>query len=570
MTGDDVEVALSGTTGTSTNVYTIGNTTGGEYYILVNDLGLGGCRVMSSTVTVAPFDAIQLAEPSLNSRLTCNTGEAIDIFFTSSEGLTGATITITGPAGFATSTVADSGATVTVTGLTEVGLYTISLVHPEVGCEVTETYRVNPIDLPIAVIADGIVSCDGDTDSSVVVTLVNVDTATSAYAGGFTYDVYDETAPLTSIFNGDETSAAITGIPSGDYIVRVTLTDAPFCELATATFSISDPATPLSFDTSTLTANNPTCNGGTDGVISITATGGWPGLSYALFEGTIAVPTTEVATYSGVNTFSGLSAGDYVVYVRDGEGCIEELEIELEEPGVLSLDTITANSCDNTVFIGVSGGTADYDYSLEQGGVAQYAVSGGATVTIANVLAGDYDVVVTDAEGCTEVTGSITIEQGVTVIPDLVTSLDCTGTDAVFDIDILTGSGQGYTLAVTNVAGTVLDTATVAAGGTTTQVSIPGTEGPGTYTLNVQDLGAGGVCPNVFTLTVPEITLPTFTVASFDATCNGEADGRIVITELAGLSPVAYVLADSTTLTAVAGISFDTCLLYTSPSPRDA
>jgi len=63
--------------------------------------------------------------------------------------------------------------------------------------------------------------------------------------------------------------------------------------------------------------------GGTDGSLEITASGGDGSYEYSI-NGT---------DYQASNTFTGLAAGTYTVYVRDGEGTAETLEdVEVTEP----------------------------------------------------------------------------------------------------------------------------------------------------------------------------------------------------------------------------------------------
>jgi len=62
--------------------------------------------------------------------------------------------------------------------------------------------------------------------------------------------------------------------------------------------------------------------GASDGQLEITAEGGDANYTYSI-NGT---------DYQVSNTFSGLSAGDYTVYVRDGEGTVAAFDVTVSEP----------------------------------------------------------------------------------------------------------------------------------------------------------------------------------------------------------------------------------------------
>ncbi len=97
------------------------------------------------------------------------------------------------------------------------------------------------------------------------------------------------------------------------------------------------------------------------------------------------------------------------VILTDSNGCVLEIEnipLQVTQPLVLSLnstDETTAGANDGTATVQPTGGTPPY----------QYLWTGGQTTsTIENLPPGDYFIVVTDANGCTE-TGTVTVQPGV-------------------------------------------------------------------------------------------------------------------------------------------------------------
>ena len=74
--------------------------------------------------------------------------------------------------------------------------------------------------------------------------------------------------------------------------------------------------------------SNVTCNGGSDGSASVSASGG-------------------VGPYTGEGTFTGLSAGTYSYTVTDASGCTATCSVTITEPAALvATCTVVSNvSC---------------------------------------------------------------------------------------------------------------------------------------------------------------------------------------------------------------------------------
>ncbi len=111
------------------------------------------------------------------------------------------------------------------------------------------------------------------------------------------------------------------------------------------------------------------------------------------------------------NNFQNLCAGVYEVYSSDpgyGPTCIDTISVTILEPTALTLDVTSQdiscfNACDGTIDAIVGGGTPGYTYAWSGG------LTGNGNLT--GVCAGDYNLTVTDANGCTIDSNNISLTQ---------------------------------------------------------------------------------------------------------------------------------------------------------------
>src|SRR5439155_1691607 len=134
----------------------------------------------------------------------------------------------------------------------------------------------------------------------------------------------------------------------------------------------------------TKSSRDVSCNGGSDGAIDLSVSGGTAPYSYAWSNGA----TTQ--------DLSGLAAGNYSVTVTDLKGCQGSTSVSNAQPAVLALsESHTAPACnggsDGSIDFSVSGGTPPYGYGWS---------NGAATQDLSGLTAGSYSVTVTDAKGC--------------------------------------------------------------------------------------------------------------------------------------------------------------------------
>ncbi|MCB0402910.1 MAG: gliding motility-associated C-terminal domain-containing protein [Flavobacteriales bacterium] len=210
--------------------------------------------------------------------------------------------------------------------------------------------------------------CFGDSSGSATVSVTPFDTA-------ITY--------LWDAGTGFQTGDTAFNLPAGTY--TVIMTDSLGCQ-DSATVTVTEP-TPLSILDSIIP---PTCNGGNNGSITLTVSGGTPNYTYSW----------------GSNQLSGLNAGNYSCVVTDQNGCTDSASFTVTEPQAMTLllDTQSA-SCglsDGAVYAYVQGGTPSYSYVWTPGGAGNDSLM--------NVGTGMYSLTVTDSNGCT-VTDSAFVDE---------------------------------------------------------------------------------------------------------------------------------------------------------------
>jgi large repetitive protein len=211
-------------------------------------------------------------------------------------------------------------------------------------------------------------------------TACNASTATSVSncepnaTGGFTLSATGLN-PLTTYY------VVIDGDLNGAGVVNA----------ASCSFSINVTGSAVEWDVQT-TIISQTC-GNTDGEIQIiSSSGGTSPYEFSINGGAFQTSTT----------FSGLTAGTYIIRMQDNSGCIQIVDTAVVDltggPENGTANTTPAN-CNNPTgsieIVNVSGGTLPYTYALN-GGTPQ------SGTTFSNLVAGTYNVTVTDSQGCTQ------------------------------------------------------------------------------------------------------------------------------------------------------------------------
>lgn len=186
-----------------------------------------------------------------------------------------------------------------------------------------------------------------------------------------------------SVVNGAETlipqtDSIITGMPAGNYLVRVT--DFNNITRTSPVFTLQQPAKlEISFTTAAVT-----CASGMDGSVTANVTGGTLPYHYEWTNGA----TTA--------TLKDLTEGTYMLYVTDAHGCVTLKQTDIYIPeGIKTAPVVKAptcnNYCDGAITVGVSGGIAPYTYAWNNGSTDK---------DLKDLCAGTYTLTITDANKC--------------------------------------------------------------------------------------------------------------------------------------------------------------------------
>lgn len=366
----------------------------------------------------------------------------------------------------------------------------------------------------LTIVCDGVVECTlSATVAAAPQILVNgnVVDAGCGSLGSITALPSGGTMPYSFMWSGGETTPTITGLQAGPYSVVVT--DAAGCSNSRS-FQVMDDVADLVFGTPTVT--DVTCNGGSDGAVTVVVSGG---CTPYMYQWTGSASTTGTAT--------GLSAGAVSVTVTDDAGTTISTSFTIMQPSAISIAAVSildacAGVADGSISVSATGGAGGYTYAWTPAGTG--AVLNG-------LVADDYMVTATDSDGCTS-SATFTVEMrdpaecdgSCPTVNGFVTSdyngfgVSCNG-DNNGSIDFNVVSGM-YPLTF-SLSGASTASITVPQSGPFGFDDLPA----GVYTITSTD-GNNQMCTvNTVTLTEPgPLTISNVTVGNVNSGCDGFID----------------------------------------------
>lgn len=314
------------------------------------------------------------------------------------------------------------------------------------------------------------------------------------------------------------TTQNLTNVGPGTYVVTVTL-----CAGGTIVSSttVTQP-TALQIPTNQLNITPVKCTGETNGAIFLMPSGGTIPYTYA-WSG----PNNFTSTS---NNLMNLDNGTYVVTVTDNKGCIlisQQLNV-LEAATLLTpaFNTSTNVKClgeaNGSAQITVTGGQTPYAFSWRDFNNLQVSIVEDPT----NLTAGIYNIIVTDAYGCTKslpAAVTITAPQSALTVNSLITNVVCNGASTGAISLTISGGWPGNN--------TIVWTPTLPA------IPNPTVIPANTYTASVTDAG-GCVVTHVAQVTEPAgIQFDTVITPQSGVTLDGAIDLTILS---GGVAPLAY------------------------------
>lgn len=278
--------------------------------------------------------------------------------------------------------------------------------------------------------------------------------------------------------------------------------------------------------TATPQITNP-CNGQeTGGAINFTVDFGTAPYTWSYIKNGIGTPVTGTGT-----SITGLSAGDYVVTVKDqnGTGCSTIFNATLSmSPALTVTPTYIPPTCygatNGAININVSGGTPGYTYLWSDGTT---------TPNRSGLAAGTYTLTVTDAKNCPTTTEINLTQPAVLAAVPTVTPVSCfNAANGSITLEV-TGGTAPYQYLWSD--GSALKDRTGLA--------------PGTYSLTVTDKNGCTITKNNLEITQPLAALAA-TETHVNATCYGSSTGTIDLTVTGGTEPYSYAWTGPNSYTA--------------------
>ncbi len=319
-----------------------------------------GVAAGTTTISYSINQCFATATVTVNALPTATTSQTNVSCFGGGNGT--ATVTASGGSGSYSYAWSPSGGAASTAGSLSANTYSCTVTDSR-SCALTKVITITQPAVLTATSAQTNVSCFGGTTGSASVTPT----------GGTTSYNYAWSPSGGSL-------ATASALAAGTYTCNIT--DAQGCTYANVV-SITQPSTAV---TATTSQTNVTCNGGTNGAASVSASGGTGSYSY-----------TWSPSGGSASTASGLSAGAYSCTVRDANNCAVVKSLSINEPSAITATPARTNvgcfgESTGAATVTPSGGTGAYSYS--------WSPSGGSSAVAAGLAAGIYTCTVTDINSC--------------------------------------------------------------------------------------------------------------------------------------------------------------------------
>ncbi|BFM43178.1 hypothetical protein CFS9_18190 [Flavobacterium sp. CFS9] len=476
-------------TTSQSNIFT--NLINGSYQIIVRDAK--GSQVWFSDIIIsesAPFTATATSTP-----ITCTDLKSI-LTVTATGGSAPYQYSMSSPENFVNSNVFSN---------LNAGSYLVT-VRDSNNFKTTASITISnakPVLASAQIISA--ISCNSSSDG---VVKVNITQGQSPY----TY----------ALDNGSlQTDDTFRNVSPGTHTIKVL--DKNGCQ-TTVSVTLSEPA----FIQSTLAVNGNS--------ITASSTGGTPPYKYSL-ESNNGI----IMDWQDSNRFDNLPVGIYTVRTIDTKGCLFQPNfIEIVQPPVLLVSAVvTPITCENTkgtITVTATGGTAPYEYSIDNGN--NYTSSN----VFPNLVAGSYLIKVKDSQAATANTTAVIIAlNSLTATATVTKTIDCISNGT---IHVIASGGNGsYQYSIDN-------------GVTYTPNPVFTNLIAGTYSVLVRDILNCTALVHAITLEQPALLTATVTHTPITNCSSPVSD--VVINAVGGTVPYQYSLN---------GLPFQSSSFYTGINP---
>lgn len=234
---------------------------------------------------------------------------------------------------------------------------------------IATSFMVSQPALPLDVAASNIVAptCFGGNNARIVLS------GTGGW-GNYLYSINGTDFSSNNIFND---------LYSGDY--NVFAKDSKGC-IENKTVSINDPEKVI---IDNIIKQDVKCFGDANGLVTLAASGGTSPYSYSINNG---------ITWNNHGLFSNLDVGEYQIFYRDVNLCIDSIDVLIEQPPILDAlaDEIIPANCNNNngqITINIDGGVAPYIVKWDH-------IEFNSGLTISKLYSGNYTARIADKNHC--------------------------------------------------------------------------------------------------------------------------------------------------------------------------
>ena len=502
--------SIDGTNYGLNNVFEITNT-GVSQTVVVYAKDLNGC-IASSQITIAPLPTITATSVSRTIAITCTNPETV-------------TINVAGGSGNYNYQLGTSGIPQASPNfiLTAPGFYNFQVIDMTTGCKRgVATYIILPFDTATVIASQqAAVVCFGQVNGSINVNVFG-------YSGNYNYNLLN--ASNVSVVSGTTSTTTnpllLTGLAAGNYTVQIEQLASPFCPKTSNIVNIGTPIAPVSV--SIISNINANCNTGAQ--VTIQGSGGTAPYGYAFVTLGSPPPLSTAYTTIATTNLNPVTSASWDIWVKDANGCTASTNVLIitdPQPTVTNTTALNANclSDGNSYVVTVAGtGTAPLLYNIGNGFVSGTTPTGTTFIVTAP---GNYIVTITDGNGCTAQTASITILPILQVGLSIVTLPSCIDGDGIISVNAQGGSGNyEYQLDALGFqpASSIINVTS------------------GNHTITVRDILTD--CIKSATVTISVATPVTLNAATLqNVTCFSGSDGSITV----NLAPTSIGINDNPT-----------------------